>query len=92
MTTPMFFVHAGATIFFMRHFLIRGLEILETPVFFGTGRGENVGLIDVISPVAYVQMFLMKFFCLSAMYITAFHMSQFVCSMGLFLFVIIGEV
>ncbi len=49
-----FFVHAGATIFFMRHFLIRGLEIFETPVIFGTGSGEKVSFIDVISPVAYV--------------------------------------
>ncbi len=47
-------MHAGATIFFMRHFLIRGLEIFETPVIFGTGRGRMFIFIDVISPVAYV--------------------------------------
>ena len=54
MTRPMFFVHAGAIIFFMGHFLMRGLERFDTGGIFGTGRGKNGGFIVVISLVAYV--------------------------------------
>ncbi len=55
----MFFVHAGETIFFRGHFLMRDLEIFETQVVFGIGRGENGGFIDVITLVAYIQTLLM---------------------------------
>ena len=51
---PCFLCMQGATIFFMRHFLMRGLGNIWDSSNFGMGRGENVGFIDVISPVANV--------------------------------------
>ena len=79
-----FFVHAGATIFFMRHFLMRGLGNIWDPSNFWHREGGECWFHWCHFSCCICINVTHVFFCLSAMYVTALHMSQFVCSMGLF--------